>query len=262
MKIAAAKSPHSDVTVGAYDPHVYDGLLRFHSSKRLLKQNYTSINHIGQTFVKHGVHESFGLNLLHKHFDMSDDEFLHRSFNRAGSSATMRPTKVAAFDDAVPYLWRAVRADGDWRFLPLEFVRRSDVGPGTVTDLDGQTAFLGEFADRLDELGAIDLFGLATFNIFKIPVGEDDLLLETTDAATRTLTVRAEPRAKQPLEELTETLWNFTLPEEDHLGHTEEDAARSDPALGCTGTHCAGHCRNHCLSHCVGHCTGHTTHPV
>jgi hypothetical protein len=150
----------------------------------------------------------------------------------------------------VPYLWRVVRVEGAWRYVPIEFVRASDVAPGTPTNLESQQGFLDAFADRLDEFGAINLFGLATFNICRIPAGPDDLLLEATDSANRILTVRAEPRANQPLEELTETLWTFTLPEIDDV-----DDERESPML-CRG-HCSGHCVGHCVGHCKAHCVAH-----
>ena len=255
MKISEVNSAQSQLAVDGYDPGVFAGLPKFHEAKTLLKERYNHIGHIGHPFVKHQVQDSFGLNLLHKHFDMSNDELLYRSFNDTETVATMQPMSVMLAEDAVPYLWRATRAGGTWRFVPLEFVRRSDVVRGTPTNLDGQQEFLSDFADRLAEFGVVDLFGLATLNIFRIPIGHDDLLVETTDTVQRKLTVRAEPRADQPPEELTETLWTFTPDDEELLGGGPGHvAAAREPDMICKGMHCNGHCKAHCIAHCQGHC--------
>jgi hypothetical protein len=105
----------------------------------------------------------------------------------------------------------------------------------------------------------VDLFGIATLNIFRIPIAHDDLLVETTDTTQRKLTVRAEPRAGQPLEELTDTLWTFTPEDEKLLGRVSGHGATArEPDTICKGMHCNGHCKAHCIAHCQSHCKHHT----
>jgi hypothetical protein len=230
-----------DVTLDAYDPHVFDQLNPFRNAKRLLAYGRCHIPDIGDVFLRHNVHELFGLSLLHKHFDLYPDEMLLRTIDRQRRVAYTRPGRKRA--DAMPYLWRILPGiQGQWRVVPLEAQTAGEKEERTA-DVQQHRPFLADLAEALAGLGLMDLFGVATLGLSSIPLGRDEILVETTDAARRVLTHTPEERGNVRIEELTETLWVFT-------------PGTRIPDLGGVYNckmHCVGHCHAHCYAHCKNH---------
>jgi hypothetical protein len=235
----------SSVAVEEYDPKVFDNLPLFRDSKGSLRTHRSRLRPLGGVIVHHGVEDRLGVSLLHKHFPLAPDEIITRSFDMPNRTAIMRPSKEGK-PRAVPYLWRLVRQErGGFAYYPLEFVREEYAEDFRGFNLGDHVDFLLDMAHVLTEHGLQDVFGIAVpSNIRKLAQDDDELLIETTDSATRTLTVKPHLGPVPDNEELTETIWTFTASDEETVA-------------SCTGTHCAGHCKAHCLSHCVGHCHGH-----
>jgi hypothetical protein len=236
--------PAEQIAVQSYDPNVFDRLNLFRTAKTLLSRHRGTIRELGAVILDHQVHNIFGVSLLHKHFDLHDDEILVRNIDIARRSAHSGP--VSRHAEAVPYIWKAVRDPGGrLRFAPLEFVRKRDVLSLEV-DLTQHASFLAAIARALAEQDLLDVFGISTTNIRNIPLGSDELMLETTDSAKRKLTITPTHRADVKIDELTETFWTFIPGPLVDIG----------TVLKCTGEHCTGHCASHCHEHCISHCSG------
>jgi hypothetical protein len=239
------KQTHS-FDFNGYDRRAYEELYQFHNAKKLLSLNRHNIEHLGHLIVKHNVHEQFGVCLLHKHFDLFNDERLVRAINLREKTVTITPSNRK--EGVVPYLWKTgFGPSGVWYLNPLEFVVEGQGRHSTKIDFQKYADFLHEFSQHLAELRLSNVFGLATMNILSIPCNEDELRVETTDSDKRLLTVRVESRGSLDIEELTETFWTF-LP---------NDIIEINGVLKCTGSHCKFHCRSHCVAHCQSHCTKH-----
>ncbi|WP_369362981.1 hypothetical protein AB5L52_06720 [Streptomyces sp. CG4] len=240
----------AETPVQPYTPKAFSTLPLFRDSKSALKKQRANLCPVGSVIVKHGLEEKMGVSLLHKHFPLEDGEILSRSFDTPGRTITMRPVPKQRKSNAVPYLWRAVReSGGKFAYYPLEFVEREYAEELDGFRLDEHLGLLQDMAYELEKYNLLNVFGIATLNITKLRENDDELLVETTDSVTRTLTVKPEPGPVPEDEELTETLWTFGP-----VNQANEEAA-------CKGTHCAGHCHGHCLGHCVGHCHSHNPHP-
>jgi hypothetical protein len=218
-----------------------------------LKKNQHHLTELGDVIVHHDLYQRYGISLLHKHFDLLGDEVLLRKIDRNRRVAHMRP--VPHFRGTVPYLWRAqLGIGGQWQFFPLEFLAGADAQQTQAADLSKLDTFLTDMAEQLARLDLLDVFGIATTNILSIPLEEDEILVETTDAKKRLLTIDAERRADLTVDELTETFWTFV---------PAQNVANLGQVMKCAGGHCFSHCLNHCAQHCRSHCKQHCQlHPA
>jgi hypothetical protein len=235
----------------AYDPARFDQLNQFSAARRLLDENRDRIPCLGHVFIRHDLYDTFGLTLLHKHFSLSTNEFILRTADVEHRISHLHPE--IKYDEAVPYLWKASAAKrGQWQFCPLEFAGGDLKEYLKPLEMEKAAGFLCELAETLGTLNLIDVFGVVRRDINQLPLGDDELLLETTDATIRLLTVKPELRRNVKMEELTETSWIFTR---------QNTSADADASLVCKGQHCSGHCNSHCRGHCSGHCIDHAPVP-
>jgi hypothetical protein len=222
--------------VSAYNPAVFGQLNQFHIARKLLAERRDRILCVGNVFVRHRLHKKFGLSLLHKHFDLTDDEIIVRKVNVKRRIVNMFPKKDQK--DAVAYLWRASPAKPNgWEFFPLEFLgtaTEKTASPGTMDEL---APFFHDLAETLADLDLLDVFGVGTTNIRDVQIAENEIMIETTDEAKRRLTVKPYLQSDVKMENLTETFWMF---------RPEEYSNELEAALECKGQHCNRHCTSHC----------------
>jgi hypothetical protein len=60
---------------------------------------------------KHALLDRFGIMLLHKHFELKDDESLLETMDLASRTLTVRPVSTAAITGAVQTQWKLSSAD-------------------------------------------------------------------------------------------------------------------------------------------------------
>jgi hypothetical protein len=279
------------VSIEPYHTDVYNQLNVFSTSKALLPKYKQSLTCLGNVIVRNKLHDRFGISLLHKHFDLFEDEILLRRIDLERNCAYMEPIKDSS--GAVPYLWKPARnPQGQWVFFPLEYLQPLEKASVPRSYLTGLSPFLVEIADTLEALNVLDLFSIVETNITKIRVKPDEILVETTDSERRRLDLKPVHSTDVNLDEVTETFWMFD-PIEDSNGESTEtpterptespterpseapaqkpsegpsekpteappekptEGPTGEKALGvCSGQHCLGHCKSHCKSHCLDH---------
>lgn len=262
-------NPSEPVSVEAYHPDVYNQLNVFSTSRALLPRHKQYLPCLGHVIVRNKLHDRFGISLLHKHFDLFDDEILLRNIDREHNCAYMEPTTRA--NGAIPYLWKPIRSpQGQWQFFPLEYLQPLDKASVPRSYLTGLSPFLVEMAETLEALDVLDLFSIADTNITTIKIGPDEILVETTDSQKRRLDLKPLHNTGINIDEVTETLWMFNDIEDASEEHGEgetpgegptevpaESPGEGKPASVCTGQHCVGHCKSHCRVHCKNHCLDH-----
>ncbi|WP_343633426.1 hypothetical protein [Roseateles sp.] len=64
-----------------------------------------------EVLLAHGKLDRFGVNLLHKHFELSDDEFLIETIDVERRVLTVKPVTRAALPQAVPTQWNLSSRD-------------------------------------------------------------------------------------------------------------------------------------------------------
>ncbi|KAI8266280.1 hypothetical protein K4K56_004830 [Colletotrichum sp. SAR 10_98] len=111
---------------------------------------------IGQVFIKYGMENTFGIILLHNHFEISASEMLVQF----GNAAVPWDTKLTSADvkNIVPTAWRFVEAG----LAPWEFTYSSPHGHEDVPELTNSIhgPFLLELKSTLSRLGLEDVLGL------------------------------------------------------------------------------------------------------
>lgn len=226
-----------------YKAEVFLDLNPFHVAKRFLDAHQHSLIELGDIICRHNLHGHVGINLLHKHFNISDNELVVREFVD-NDVAFMKPRSVDDITRLVPYLWKCEIANQQALYCPLEFCDYPDGLQAEtrqeVQFINGSKQFLIEIAEKLEELELSDVFGLAALcSREPLSLAQEHTLLETTDEERRLLTLRSVPQAEVDEADTTQTLWIFTPPEVVRVF---------------TGVNC----RSHCGSHCYGHPSSHS----
>jgi hypothetical protein len=70
---------------------------------------------VREVLKKHGRQDRFGVALLHKHFDMGEDEILVEETDVAGRVLTIKPVKQATAGKTIETIWHL--ADGEQRAM-------------------------------------------------------------------------------------------------------------------------------------------------
>jgi hypothetical protein len=232
-----------DVVVRSYDATVFQGLNGFPIARAYLGHSRDYVTELGDVICHYGLHDVVGVTLLHKHFEIADDEIVVREF--VDNLSYMTPWNVDALPRVLPYLWKAEVDGRHVRYFPLEFCEYPPEKQAEVerelNRLKGCTAFLAAFAATLDDLGLREIFGLAHLRSRDgLVLGNGETLLETTDEERRILTLR--PARAQEVQGLdtTQTLWVYR-PALVRIGAVIN--------AGSGGVHCAAHCWVHCTGH-------------
>ncbi|HEV7933428.1 MAG TPA: hypothetical protein VGP70_14110 [Actinomadura sp.] len=229
-----------DAEVRDYDVGVFQRLNEFGFARDRLEENRDSLHELGDLICLHGLHERIGVSLLHKHFEISDNELVVREF--IDNVSYIRPWKVDRQSSPSPYLWKAEINGERAIYYPLEFCDYPDHLNNEVrSDLEilkRSSAFLTQFANKLEEFGLIEIFGLMSLRSRDgLILQEGETLLETTDEERRILTLRPAQVSEIEGIDTTQTLWIYR-PAPRRIG------------AAISGTTCAAHCAGHCLAHC------------
>jgi hypothetical protein len=196
-----------------YDYDVFHTLSEFHLAKEKLDVYEKSINLLGDIIYKYHFNDVVAINLLHKHFDISDDEIVVRTFQDKGL-AYMQPEKaINSISQCVPYLWTfSVDSKREKGWYPIEFIKWNDEYCADFELLRYADGFLLELGQKLVELDLQNIFGIAGIyskNQFHIKTNET--LLETTDEVNRILTLKTMPEhTVKKMPDTTKTLWIFS----------------------------------------------------
>ncbi len=123
----------------------FEQLPHFDEAKLELPSLDEKIQILGEVITKHNIPHA-GVALLHKHFDLNDNERL------VEMSPTDHVSEIKAsqeYESALPYLWRY--DDNGW--YPLEFTAMiDDEFMSRTATVISNTAFLEEFATALISL--------------------------------------------------------------------------------------------------------------
>jgi hypothetical protein len=228
-----------DAEVRDYDAGVFQRLSEFNFARDRLEERRESLDELGEIICGHGLHDRVGVSLLHKHFEISGDELVVREF--VSNVSYIKPWKVDRLNSPSPYLWKAEINGERAIYYPLEFCDY----PGHLQNkvrrdleiFNGASAFLTAFANKLEDLGLIEVFGLMSLRSRDgFVLGEGETLLETTDEERRILTLRLARASEIEGLDTTQTLWMY------------RPAPRRIGAV-IAGATCAVHCAGHCLAH-------------
>jgi hypothetical protein len=230
----------------AYSPKVFAALPDFRQAKESLSVHRDKIKLLGDVICRHELHDVFGVNLLHQHFELYEDEHMVKRRDRDLNQAYIQPEKIQK--ESVGYFWKPSIVRGSFVYQPTEFFTVEDQPDGLadMSEIYGKAPeFFTDFANVLYELELHNVFGLALLHEAYLDLEEDHVKLETTDDIQRRLWADVVHRRELDLSETTQTLWTFT--------HPDCTPSVGSVASGAKPTFCTGHCKAHCANHCANH---------
>ncbi|KAI0528351.1 hypothetical protein GGR58DRAFT_519114 [Xylaria digitata] len=167
------------VAVAEYSHTHFQGLptLEAARSKFETKNGPKLIEVTKDFFVREGMDRTFGLALMHRHFDIGEGEKL---VEYEGTSAVW-PSVVNGMEDPHPHIWSFSQSGN---LTPTEF--RYSNGQSTKMG-EKELAFFTKFKGLLDQYEVTDLFGLAQYpgddfnGTCEITVGNTNINLKPAD---------------------------------------------------------------------------------
>lgn len=94
----------------AIQPMQYASLPELHEVEALSDKDAECLGEIREVLLRHGKLDRFAIHLVHKHFDLAEDEILCEFTDSENRVLTMRPLKRTDATDLVETTWRL--ADG------------------------------------------------------------------------------------------------------------------------------------------------------
>ena len=158
-------------------------------------------------FFRHGVADTFAVRLLHRHFDVAQDEKVVHCGNVAMPWVTTKLSPVAQ-DHIVPSSF-IITSSGD--LFPYEFTYAAEATGGAAAKgsqdpevlLAGHAAFLRDFNTVLKETGLIDVLSLAVLAYMSGGKG-----METTEGRAN-VTIPLDAANETTRDDSIETIWTY-----------------------------------------------------
>lgn len=110
-----------------------------HDTKPLSAADRLCLNEIRDVLAKHGCLERFGVNLLHRHFEMAADEILIEQVDEEGRRLVTKPVKVGLVQAEMPtayetqWHWRRDHGGEVSQICNVRCFQGSYESPGHVT---------------------------------------------------------------------------------------------------------------------------------
>lgn len=167
------------------------------------------LDELGQYLVSTDAWNRFAIWLLHKHFEPSPGEVFVERVDTGERRTETSPAQRSGFsaDELRPTSVRFDRsADRGVGVIGMEFTSSADFGSTRPLGADDE-AVLSKIADLLRSHRKSDRFGVRLIRD-AIALNEDELLLETCDEETRTLTCRVADTERNR-DQNVETTWRW-----------------------------------------------------
>lgn len=197
-----------------YAPNHFNDLPTFRQAQENLKQLQPKLDKIGRVLHKHGCADEIGIALLHRHFDLADDEVLVEKVEPAQGQSVGAPRNRDTSGKILPHLFRAVVSDNDSAcvWFPVEFADVED-DDGSLAEryarFQANAPLLNDVAQTLRDEGAIGAIGLSLFHgREEINCSSNEILVESTDDVRRVLVMRPGSIGVDD-KTSTPTLWRF-----------------------------------------------------
>lgn len=141
---------------------------------------------------KHNALDRFGITLLHKHFDVADDEIMLETTDVGNRTLHMQPIKTKDYFDkeTMPLVATSIRLiDCDNLTMQVTMWSQFDDAYGATRISDKDVTCLSELRDVLKTHDALNRFGIKLL-LSQFEVAKDETLLETTDVKERTQIIK------------------------------------------------------------------------
>jgi hypothetical protein len=197
--------------VESYSPLAYANLRELESAQDVVDNLMPLINLLGDIITRYRMESYVGVALLHKHFNLFEDERLVRTFEH--NIMTIAPS--GGHHSLAPFVWAftKVRRGDEFSCIPVEFIRLTQVTAPYADEaqaVEQNTPFLTEYFHCLSKHGGTPYLGLGLIvgKPFTFDAG-DRLVEKEKPGRMRQLTLRPLPAHELDGVPSTQTLWTF-----------------------------------------------------
>lgn len=216
----------------------FTSLKNFHDAVISLNDQEKLIPSFAQFFHQYDNQCYLGLTLLHKHFDINDDEFVLHRYENNLRKVIIEPTNK--INNAIPIIWKIERSYyGTAELVPLEFFDISEMENASELNALSQqisNKFLNLVLDHSERMGTLEAFGLGISPalIFN-DLSDQEVILETESTSIDRSLLRQPIKVNEMNhDKTTQTFWTFSRQKHNN-------------------TFCVVHCGTHCSMHCGQH---------
>lgn len=207
MNIAESK------VIENYSSLAFANLHEFDIAKKLMQGKEEDITNLGEIIKKHDMGKIVGVSLLHKHFNLFEDEKLVRKYQ----SKKFKIAPEFGNEKITPYAFAFAKTKKDQQvtLYPVEFIElmeSTEVYKENLNKLNEKHDFSREFKNYLLERNIQEIFGISFLPYHLIKLNNDEMLLETHDDAStdeRALKIEPVQSSSGNVGVTTKTLWDL-----------------------------------------------------
>jgi hypothetical protein len=221
-----------------YQPRVYSNLPDFHIAENLSEDKKKLLPILGDVICKFNLEDNIGICLLHKHFNLKENEMLVRTFEN--NSFDIEP-KSNYSAKVLPYMWAFSQSglDKETALYPVEFIEKrsesTDFGLA-VKEVQENEQFVEALKTALIQNELTNIFGISLIPHKLFDIKSDETLIENDVEGQKKLHISVVPSKTLLGQKTAQTLWKFNK------------NGFSDEKLDCI-IHCGLHCGIHCGIH-------------
>ena len=175
-----------------YSVQNFNSIVHFDNVRERSDWLHENASIFGSVICKHGLHDVFGVGLVHKHFDLNPEEYLVRNYTTTRFSVSLG--SISSSDKLIPYMWRFDDQEYPAKLIPLEFVQMTPralaLNNAHRAHYERRGTFFDEFYDLVKQHNAfatvalVDLFQRDLFDMRK-----NESLYESTFERSRYITL-------------------------------------------------------------------------
>jgi hypothetical protein len=144
--------------IGDYHFDTWSQLPHFETATEEWKKTKDSIEIIGDIIVRHGLYNDVGVVLLHRHFDITENEILVEHVN--STQSVTQPVLIADADPTVIPHSFMFSQHSTFKWAPYEFTAPCVDSARKVVNVFSNTEFLAEIQQTLVDLSLVHVYGL------------------------------------------------------------------------------------------------------
>lgn len=199
------------LAIDKYSPLVYANLPDFFQAREMLKYCSEAIATLGSIISRHRFQDYFGVSLLHKHFNLYNDEALFRTV--AENHIHIAPMRRDCCEGA-PFIWAYAKENtfAPYKLYPIEFIDKR-CAPTWIeaanNELRRNSAFVEDYFRVLQDIGLANYLGLGLIPNRLFKMSPNHTLAESDNHKTRHLVLEIVPSDSLRQKDSTQTLWVF-----------------------------------------------------
>lgn len=202
--------PHPDNFI--HIPYISQALGNYRGQSDI----HHKIKSLGQIFVKHGVHPDFGVILLHRHFDLKEQEIMVETMSEDNVYSSAVPWKVTGGNTAYPSDEKGIKCHLSEKknfIVPASWYFGSDGSLRSyefISDCQNlphpPQPFLTELHNELERMGCSELFGIRRLGQLRYGLSWE---ISPRDVRTNLTKFGSEMPTKLQGEVMNTVVWSF-----------------------------------------------------